>query len=667
MLAKRQLANAIRALSMDAVQKANSGHPGMPMGMADIAEVLWNDFLRHNPKNLSWPNRDRFILSNGHGSMLLYSLLHLTGYDLSLDDLKNFRQLNSKTPGHPEYGVTLGVETTTGPLGQGLANAVGMAIGEAILSAEFNQENFSIIDHFTYVFVGDGCLMEGVSHEVCSLAGTLGLNKLIVFWDDNGISIDGETKNWFNENTAARFLAYNWQVINNVDGHDAAQIKAAILQAQASKDKPTIICCKTIIGFGAPNKANKASAHGAPLGEKEVALARTQLNWLYEPFFIPQEIYNAWDAKEKGTKLNQEWQKLFEAYKNQYPELAAEFMRRLTGALPNEFNLRVENYIQRLQQESSAIATRKISQNVLEEIGHYLPELLGGSADLTESNLTNFSGSKAFSKMQHKANYIYYGVREFGMSAITNGLSLYGGFIPYSGTFLVFYSYAVSAVRMAAIMKKRNIFIYTHDSIGLGEDGPTHQPIEQISTLRITPNVSVWRPADAVETIIAWHAAITRTCGPTAILLSRQVLPAQTHNDAQIKDIKRGGYILKDCIGIPDGIIIATGSEVQIAMIAWEVLNKENYKIRIVSMPSTDVFLQQENSYQESVLPYNVVRRVVIEAGCTNYWYRFVGQDGKVIGIDSYGESAPGNKLFEFFKLTAENVSAQMRKILSSC
>lgn len=664
MMISRQLANALRILSIDAVERAQSGHPGMPLGMADIAEVLWNNFLHHNPKNPEWLNRDRFILSNGHGSMLLYSLLHLTGYDLSIEDLKNFRQLHSKTPGHPENDVTPGVETTTGPLGQGLANGVGMAIAEKILSTQFNRDHFNIIDHYTYVFAGDGCLMEGISHEVCSLAGTLGLGKLIVFWDNNGISIDGKVKEWFGDNTPKRFEAYNWHVISDVDGHDAKAIHQAITLAKKVADRPSLICCHTIIGFGSPNKSNQASCHGSPLGKEEVEKTRKQLDWKYDSFIIPDEIYAAWDATEKGAKLEADWKTRFADYKETYPELAEEFQRRLNGILPTAWDKTYEDFLQKLLTTAKDIATRKASLNTLEMIGSILPELIGGSADLSESNLTKWSQSKSFSRENSDANYIHYGVREAGMSAIMNGLALYRGFIPYGGTFLVFFNYAASAVRMAAIMKQRVIFVYSHDSIGLGEDGPTHQPIEQASSLRIMPNMSVWRPCDAIETAVAWKAAIERKEGPTSLLLSRQTLPIQVKDNKKMENIKRGGYILIDCEGKPDGIIIATGSEITLAVEATKILSEQGKKIRVVSMPSTDVFLIQEKTYQESVLPSGIKTRLAIEAGSGAYWYQFVGDKGKIIGLDHFGSSAPMKALFAEFGFTVEHVVEEFKTIL---
>ena len=653
MVTHRELANAIRMLSVDAVQRANSGHPGMPMGMADIAEVLWNGFLRHNPNNPKWPNRDRFLLSNGHGSMLQYALLHLSGYDLSIDDLKNFRQLHSKTPGHPEVDQTPGVETTTGPLGQGLANAVGMAIAERTLGAQFNRDDFNLIDHFTYVFAGDGCLMEGISHEVCSLAGTLGLGKLIVFWDDNHISIDGNVAGWFTDDTPKRFESYGWQVIRNVDGHNADAIRVAIETAQQDLIKPTLICCHTTIGFGSPHKANTASVHGSPLGDEEIAATRKQLNWPYEPFEIPVEIHRAFDARDRGEKLEEEWKALFDQYHQRHPAAAKELERRWNQQLPSGFEDSFNAIIQEFLKDNAKLATRQASQQVLEKIAPMLPELLGGSADLTGSNLTNWSGTRAITHDQADGNYIHYGVREFGMSAIMNGMTLYGSFIPYGGTFLVFYTYAANAVRMAALMKKRVIFIYSHDSIGLGEDGPTHQPIEQAAALRMTPNISTWRPCDLVETAVAWKLAIERCDGPTALLLSRQGLPAQKRTCAQTDLIRRGGYILRD-VDSPECILIATGSEVSLAMAAAEAL--KDCRIRVVSMPSPDIFLQQDATYLELVLPAAITRRVAIEMGTTAYWQSWVGSQGHVIGLDHFGESAPAKDLFEELGFTVEHV-----------
>jgi transketolase len=664
MFSRRQLANVLRVLSIDAVERANSGHPGMPLGMADIAEVLWNDFLHHNPKNPNWSNRDRFILSNGHGCMLQYSLLHLTGYDLTLDDLKNFRQLHSKTPGHPELGTTPGVETTTGPLGQGLANAVGMAIAEKILSTQFNRDHFNIIDHYTYVFLGDGCLMEGISHEVCSLAGMLGLGKLIAFWDNNGISIDGRVAGWFRDDTPKRFEAYGWHVVADVDGHNAQAVRDAILSAQREINKPTLICCSTTIGFGSPNKADTAGCHGAPLGKEEAEKTRKQLGWEHPPFVVPNDIYAAWNAVEKGLKLEKEWQASFNEYKKTYPKLAAELQRRFDKKLPELWEQTWEAFLKQLIANPENVATRKASLEALEAFGPILPELIGGSADLSESNLTKWSQSKTLSHKNSDANYIHYGVRELGMSGIMNGLALYDGFIPYGGTFLVFYSYAASAVRMAALMKQRVIFIYTHDSIGLGEDGPTHQPIEQAEALRVIPNMSVWRPCDTVETAVAWRLAIERVEGPTALLLSRQTVPFQERTAEMVENIKRGGYILKDCGSVPEGIIIATGSEVQLAVEAFKVLSGQCVKVRIVSMPSTDVFLKQDENYKESILPSKVKVRVAVEASTTAYWHQFVGDQGKVIGINRFGESAPMKDLFEEFNFTVDHVVKSFKTML---
>lgn len=665
MPSRKQLANAIRALSMDAVQKAKSGHPGAPMGMADIAEVLWRDFLRHNPQDPSWPNRDRFILSNGHGSMLLYSLLHLSGYELSIDDLKQFRQLHSKTPGHPEYGYAPGVETTTGPLGQGITNAVGMAIAEKALAAQFNQPGFDIVDHHTYVFLGDGCLMEGISHEACSLAGTLGLGKLIAFWDDNGISIDGHVEGWFTDNTPARFEAYGWHVISNVDGHDAAAVEAAIKQAKAETGKPTLICCRTVIGYGAPNKGGSHDCHGAPLGDAEIAAAREYLQWPHAPFDIPADIYADWDAKAKGGEAQQGWQQLFARYSAAHPELAAEFSRRVAGQLPEGWAVQSQAYIEQLQANPATIATRKASQNALNAFGPLLPEFMGGSADLAGSNLTIWSGSKPLTAQDASGNYIYYGVREFGMSAIMNGIALHGGFVPYGATFLMFMEYARNAVRMAALMKQRAIFVYTHDSIGLGEDGPTHQPVEQLAALRATPNLMNWRPCDQVESAIAWQAAIERTEGPTTLIFTRQNLVQQTRDAKQLADVKRGGYILRDCAGTPELIFIATGSEVELAMQAATKLAAEGKAVRVVSMPSTDVFEQQDASYREAVLPSSVTKRLAVEAGITDCWYKYVGLTGKIIGMTSFGESAPAEQLFEHFGITTDNVLQAARELLA--
>ncbi len=664
MPSRRDLANAIRALSMDAVEKAKSGHPGAPMGMADIAEVLWNDFLRHNPNNPNWPNRDRFVLSNGHGSMLIYSLLHLTGYDLSIEDLKNFRQLHSKTPGHPEFGYTPGVETTTGPLGQGITNAVGMALAEKVLGAQFNRPGHNIIDHYTYVFLGDGCLMEGVYHEACSLAGTWGLGKLIAFWDDNGISIDGHVEGWFSDDTPKRFEAYGWHVVRDVDGHDPEAIAKAIQEARAVNDRPSLICCKTVIGYGAPNLCGSHDCHGAPLGEEEIQAARENLGWPYPPFEIPKEIYEAWDAREKGRQWEAEWNEKYAAYKAEHPELAAELERRLKGELPATWDDFVTGVIHKVAAEAKDIATRKASQEALNHLGPELPELLGGSADLTGSNLTNWKGSVSITRTVADGNYIHYGVREFGMSAIMNGIALHGGFIPYGGTFLVFSDYARNGVRMSALMKQRVIYVFTHDSIGLGEDGPTHQPIEHVPSLRIIPNLHVWRPCDVVETAVAWRCAIERKDGPTALALTRQGVPHQERSEAQIAAIARGGYVLKDCEGTPEAIIIATGSEVALAMGAAEVLAGEGRRVRVVSMPNANLFLEQDEAYRESVLPSEVTARVAVEAAHSNYWYQFVGCKGRVVGIDRFGESAPAKQLFEEFGFTVDNVVANVRAVL---
>ncbi|MBT1062192.1 transketolase [Bowmanella sp. Y26] len=661
---RRELANAIRALSMDAVQKAKSGHPGAPMGMADIAQVLWCDFLNHNPANPNWTNRDRFVLSNGHGSMLIYSLLHLSGYELPIEELKNFRQLHSKTPGHPEYGYAPGVETTTGPLGQGISNAVGMAIAEKALAAQFNREGHDIIDHFTYCFLGDGCLMEGVSHETCSLAGTLGLGKLIAFWDDNGISIDGHVEGWFTDDTPGRFRAYGWHVIENVDGHDAEQVKAAIEAAKAETDKPTLICTKTIIGFGSPNKSGSHDCHGAPLGDEEIAAAREFLQWPHAPFEIPAEVYAGWDAKAKGATLEQHWNTQFEAYASAYPELAAELTRRLAGELPADFADKANAFIRQCQDKAENIASRKASQNAIEAYAALLPEVIGGSADLAGSNLTLWSGSKGLTAEDASGNYIYYGVREFGMSAIMNGIGLHGGFRTYGATFLMFMEYARNAVRMSALMKVPNIFVYTHDSIGQGEDGPTHQPVEQVANLRLTPNMDTWRPCDAAETAVAWKLALQRTDGPSSLVFSRQNLAAQVRDDAQLANIARGGYVLKDCAGQPDIILIATGSEVEITVAAATQLSEQGHKVRVVSLPSTSVFERQDSAYKEAVLPAAVTRRVAVEAAHVDYWYKYVGLGGKVVGMTTFGESAPGGVLLKHFGFTTENVVATALSLL---
>ncbi len=656
MPSRRELANAIRALSMDAVQKAKSGHPGAPMGMADIAEVLWNDHLRHNPANPKWPNRDRFVLSNGHGSMLIYSLLHLTGYDLSMDDLRNFRQLHSKTPGHPEYGYTPGVETTTGPLGQGVTNAVGMAIAEKVLAAQFNREGHHIVDHYTYVFLGDGCLMEGISHEACSLAGTLGLGKLICFYDDNDISIDGHVSGWFTDDTPKRFEAYGWHVVRGVDGHDAEAVERAIQEARSVNDKPSLICCKTVIGYGAPNLCGSHDCHGAPLGEDEIAAARENLGWKYEPFVIPDEIYAGWDARDKGARWEAEWNERFAAYRAAYPDLAAEFERRMAGELPADWAQKAAEFVQSVVAENKAVATRKASQAAINGYAPMLPEMLGGSADLTGSNNTNWKGSKSISNTDADGNYIHYGVREFGMSAIMNGMALHGGFRPYGGTFLVFSDYARNAVRMAALMKLPVIHVYTHDSIGLGEDGPTHQPIEHVASLRLIPNMSLWRPADAVETAVAWKMAIERSDGPTCLILTRQNLDPQPRTPEQLAAIERGGYVLHDCDGEPELLLIATGSEVALAMAAAEALSAKGRRVRVVSMPSTDRFDAQDAAYRESVLPSAVRRRVAIEAGISDYWRKYVGLEGRIVGMTRFGESAPAPALFEYFGFTVDNV-----------
>lgn len=664
MSSRTELANAIRALSMDAVQRAKSGHPGAPMGMADIAEVLWNDFLQHNPANPGWPNRDRFVLSNGHGSMLVYSLLHLSGYDLPMEELKNFRQLHSATPGHPEYGYAPGVETTTGPLGQGITNAVGMALAEKVLAAQFNRPGHEVVDHHTYVFLGDGCLMEGISHEACSLAGTLGLGKLVAFYDDNGISIDGEVEGWFTDDTPKRFEAYNWHVIPAVDGHDPEAVKAAIEAARAETGKPTLICCRTVIGKGAPNKAGTESCHGAPLGEDEVAATREALGWTYEPFVIPDAVYAGWDAKAAGAEREQAWEQAMAAYADAHPELAAELRRRLAGELPADFAEQADAYIAKCQAEGEVVASRKASQNCLNAYGPLLPELLGGSADLAGSNLTIWSGSKGVSADDASGNYVYYGVREFAMSAMMNGIALHGGFVPYGATFLMFMEYARNAVRMAALMKQRSLFVYTHDSIGLGEDGPTHQPVEQLTALRATPNLQTWRPCDTVESAVAWKAAIERANGPSALIFSRQGLPHQQRDEVQVADIARGAYVLKDCDGQPDAIIIGTGSEVQLAVDAAAELATRGKAVRVVSMPSAEVFCAQDAAYREAVLPSDVLARVAVEAGHVDYWYKFVGLDGRVIGMTTFGESAPAGELYKEFGITVDNVVAAVEEVV---
>ena len=663
MPSRRERANAIRALSMDAVQKANSGHPGAPMGMADIAEVLWRDYLKHNPSNPSFADRDRFVLSNGHGSMLIYSLLHLTGYDLSIDDLKQFRQLHSRTPGHPEFGYTPGVETTTGPLGQGLANAVGFALAEKVMGAQFNRPGHNIVDHHTYVFLGDGCMMEGISHEVASLAGTLGLGKLIAFYDDNGISIDGEVEGWFTDDTPKRFEAYNWQVIRNVDGHDPEEIKTAIETARKSA-QPTLICCKTTIGFGSPNKQGKEDCHGAPLGDAEIALTRQALNWNHGPFEIPAEIYAEWDAKEAGRAVEAEWDQRFAAYSAAFPTEANELIRRLSGELPADFSEKASAYIAEVAAKGETIASRKASQNTLNAFGPLLPEMLGGSADLAGSNLTLWKGCKGVSAEDASGNYMYYGVREFGMTAIMNGVALHGGLVPYGATFLMFMEYARNAVRMSALMKKRVIHVYTHDSIGLGEDGPTHQPIEQLTSLRSTPNLDTWRPADAVESAVAWKNALERKDGPSALIFSRQNLQHQERDAGQIANISRGGYVLKDCAGEPELILIATGSEVGLAVQAFDKLTEQGRKVRVVSMPCTSAFDAQDAEYKQSVLPLQVSARIAIEAAHADFWFKYVGLEGRVIGITTYGESAPASALFEEFGFTLENILGQAEELL---
>jgi transketolase len=663
MPSRRERANAIRALSMDAVQKANSGHPGAPMGMADIAEVLWRDHLKHSPTNPQWADRDRFVLSNGHGSMLIYSLLHLTGYDLSIDDLKNFRQLHSKTPGHPEFGYTAGVETTTGPLGQGLANAVGFAVAEKVMAAQFNRPGHNIVDHNTYVFLGDGCMMEGISHEVCSLAGTLGLNKLIAFYDDNGISIDGEVHGWFTDDTPRRFEAYGWQVIRNVDGHDADEIQMAIETARKS-DRPTLICCKPIIGFCSPNKQGKEESHGAALGDAEIALTREALGWKHGPFEIPAEIYAEWDAKQKGADAENEWNKRFAAYEAEFPGLASEFKRRMAGELPADFAEKASEFIREVANKGETIASRKASQNCLNAFGPLLPELLGGSADLAGSNLTLWKGCKPVVAEDASGNYMYYGVREFGMAAIMNGIALHGGLIPYGATFLMFMEYARNAVRMSALMKQRVLYVFTHDSIGLGEDGPTHQPIEQLTSLRTTPNLDTWRPADTVESAVAWKHAVERKDGPSALIFSRQNLPFHVRDNETEAAIARGGYILKNCAGEPELILIATGSEVSLAVQAADKLTEQGRKVRVVSMPCTSVFDAQDAAYKQQVLPVEVGARIAIEAAHADYWYKYVGLDGRIIGMTTYGESAPANQLFEEFGFTVDNILAVAEELL---
>ena len=659
----RELANAIRALSMDGVQKAKSGHPGAPMGMADMAEALWRGFLHHNPKNPKWPNRDRFVLSNGHASMMIYSLLHLTGYDLSIEDLKQFRQLDSKTPGHPEYGIVPGVETTTGPLGQGIGNAVGMALAEAMLANEFNRDGFDIVDHYTYAFLGDGCLMEGISHEVCSLAGTLGLGKLIALYDSNGISIDGEVKGWFGDDTKQRFAAYHWQVLE-VDGHDGEAIRKAIAEAQADKEHPSLIVCHTTIGFGSPNKGGKESCHGSPLGDDEIALTRKQLGWNYGPFEIPEEIYKKWSAVEAGAKYEAQWNELFAKYKAAYPELAAEFERRMKGDLPCDLKAKAQEWIKSLQANPQKIATRKAGQIALDFFAANMPELVGGSADLAPSNLTMTKASKSVAPHVIKGNYIHWGVREFAMAVAMNGMLLHGGFRPYGGTFLIFSEYARNAIRMSALMGIPTLYVFTHDSIGVGEDGPTHQPIEQTASLRLVPNLDTWRPCDPVETAVAWDHMIERKDGPSDIVLTRQNLEQMPRDDKQVADIAKGGYILRDCAGDPELILIATGSEVALAFHAAEELEKEGRKVRVVSMPCCEVFDRQDAAYKEAVLPCACRARVAVEAGCTQGWYKYVGLDGKVLGLDHYGESAPAGLLFEKFGFTVDNLVKVAKSVL---
>lgn len=658
------LANAIRVLSMDAVQQANSGHPGAPMGMADIAEVLWNDFLSHNPANPHWVNRDRFILSNGHGSMLLYSLLYLSGYDLDIEELRNFRQLHSKTPGHPEYGYTPGVETTTGPLGQGVANAVGMALAEKVLAAQFNQPNFDVIDHYTYTFMGDGCLMEGISHEACSYAGTLGLGKLIAFWDDNGISIDGDVEGWFTDDTPARFESYGWHVVRDVDGHDAANIKQAIEQAQKETNRPTLICCKTIIGSGAPNKEGTHHVHGAPLGAEEIVATRKALGWTAPAFEIPSDVKSAWDGNDKGERAEAKWNELLEAYVASYPELADELLRRLSGELGDDWEEKSSAFIAGTQATGETIASRKASLNTLNAYGPLLPEFLGGSADLTSSNLTEWAGCTTVDGGNANGNYLHYGVREFGMTAIQNGIALHGGFIPYGATFLMFSDYARNAVRMAALMRLRNIFVYTHDSIGLGEDGPTHQAVEHVSSLRLIPNLNVWRPCDTVESAVSWKCAVESEGTPSALIFTRQNVQHQERTAEQVSVISKGGYILKDCDGEPQVILMGTGSEVELAIEAAQKLSVGGIKVRVVSMPCTDVFDAQDVVYKESVLPASVTARAAIEAGATGLWYKYVGLNGTVIGIDCFGESAPAKELFEYFGISANKLADAAKALL---
>ncbi len=656
-------ANAIRVLAVDAVQKANSGHPGAPMGMADIAKVLWQDFLSHNPKDPSWANRDRFVLSNGHGSMLQYALLHLSGYDVSMEDLKQFRQLHSKTPGHPEFGYTPGVETTTGPLGAGIANAVGMAIAEKTLGAQFNREGFPVVDHYTYCFLGDGCLMEGISHEVCSLAGTLGLGKLIAFWDDNGISIDGEVEGWFTDDTAKRFESYGWHVIKGIDGHSGADITAAIELARSVTDKPTMICCKTLIGFGSPNKSGSHACHGAPLGDDEIAEVRKSLGWAHGPFEVPDDVYAQWDATAKGAEQQTDWDTLFADYAKAHPQLAKEFTRRvIKGELPENFNAAADDFVRSAQASMENIATRKASQNAIGFFAKQLPEIIGGSADLAGSNLTLWPEAKGI-ETDADGNYIYYGVREFGMSAIMNGIALHGGFVPFGATFLMFMEYARNAVRMASLMKAKSLFVYTHDSIGQGEDGPTHQPIEQLANLRMTPNLTTWRPCDAAETAEAWRQALIKQDGPSALVFTRQGTKAMERSEAQLKAIAKGGYVLKDCAGTPDVILIATGSEVAIVVEAANTLSADGHKVRVVSMPSTTAFDAQSRDYQLSVLPAGVPK-LAVEAAHVDFWRKYVGLEGDVVGMTTFGESAPGGELLKHFGFTAENVAEKAKALI---
>ena len=664
MPSQTELANAIRALAMDAVQAAKCGHPGAPMGMADIAEVLWNRLMRHNPANPDWPNRDRFVLSNGHGSMLIYALLHLTGYELSIEDLKQFRQLHSKTPGHPEYGYTPGVETTTGPLGQGIANAVGMALAEKTLAAQFNRDGHTVVDHHTWVFLGDGCLMEGVSHEACSLADTLRLGKLIAVYDDNGISIDGEVEGWFTDDTPKRFESYGWHVIPAVDGHDPAAVEAALLAAKAETERPTLVCCKTVIGKGSPNKQGTESCHGAALGEDEIALTREALGWHHDPFVIPDEVREAWDRRPAGAEMEAEWQQGFDAYREAHPDLADEFMRRLRGELPADFSDQADAYIADCVAAANDVASRKASQQSLNALGPHLPELLGGSADLAGSNLTLWSGAQGVSAASAEGNYVYYGVREFAMAAIMNGVALHGGFIPYGATFLIFMEYARNAVRMSALMGQRVLYVFTHDSIGLGEDGPTHQPVEQLTALRATPNLQTWRPCDAVESAIAWKQALLRDKGPSAMIFSRQTLPHQVGAAEQIEGVHRGGYVLMREQGDLDAIVIATGSEVALAVEAAGRLTEAGRGVRVVSMPCAEVFEAQAAGYREAVLPSDVLARVAVEAGHTDFWYKYVGLDGRVVGMSSFGESAPAEALFQHFGLTADNVVAAVEDVI---